>query len=233
MQALSDPQLLEVWERGHRRSAVARAVLLAAQCPGIADRDARALCIGERDTAILQVRRATFGTQLQGSLQCPNCAQPLEFDFDCSALPEDVISPERTEFTAHDMRFRLPNSHDLMAVAQTDTAEDAAQALLRRCCLEESATIDCSEALVAEVEGQISAADAASDIRFGFTCTSCAHAWEERLDIAAWCWDEVELRAQRLLSEVHRLAWAYGWSEAQILSLGAARRRAYLELCES
>ena len=233
MQALSDSQLLAVWERGHRRSAVARAVLLAAQCPGLANRDPAALSIGERDSAILQVRRATFGTQLQGSLQCPNCAELLEFDFDCSALSEDVISPERTEFFAHQIRFRLPNSGDLIAVSQTESADDAAHALLRRCCLDKQAAIDCSAALVAEVERQIGAADAASDIRFGFTCTSCAHAWEERLDIAAWCWDEIELRAQRLLGEVHRLAWAYGWSEAQILALGDARRRAYLELCES
>ena len=43
---------------------------------------------------------------------------------------------------------------------------------------------------MAEVETQIAALDAAADIRFGFTCACCAHAWEERLDIAAWCWDE-------------------------------------------
>lgn len=232
MQALSDSQLLAVWEQGHRRSAVVRALLLAAQCSAMADRDPADLSIGERDTAVLQVRRATFGTQLQGSIQCPHCAELLEFDFDCSALPEDPSPPERTEFIANDIRFRLPNSRDLIVAAQADDAEDAAHALLRRCCLDEELAFDCTDALVAEVERQIAALDTAADIRFAFTCTNCAHAWDERLDIAAWCWDEVELRAQRLLGEVHRLAWSYGWSEAQILALGEARRRAYLEFCE-
>jgi hypothetical protein len=33
-----------------------------------------------------------------------------------------------------------------------------------------------------------------------------------------------------LLTEVHRLAQAYGWREAEILALSEARRHAYLEL---
>ena len=32
------------------------------------------------------------------------------------------------------------------------------------------------------------------------------------------------------LAEVHALAAAYGWTEAEVLALSAARRRAYLEL---
>ncbi len=233
MQALSDTRLLALWERGHRSSAVARAVLLAAQCPEIADRDPDELSIGERDSAILQVRRATFGKHLQGSLHCPKCAEMLEFDFDCSELPQDLSRAEHAEFTVHGMRFRAPTSRDLAAIAHASSAEDAVYLLLTRCCLDESVALSFDHALVAEVERQIGISDAASDTRFEFTCTSCAHAWEERLDIAAWCWDEIDMRAQRLLSEVHRLALAYGWSEAEILALGEARRRAYLEMCES
>ena len=39
-------------------------------------------------------------------------------------------------------------------------------------------------------------------------------------------------RAGALLHEVHRLASAYGWSEAQILALSPARRAQYLALVE-
>ena len=233
MYPLSDARLLEVWERAQRCSPVVRAVLLAAQSPDIAGRDPLQLSIGERDAAILGVRRATFGSQLQGFTQCPQCAERLEFDFDCSVLPAAPAALERTEFSAGNARFRLPTSRDLIAVAQERDAEKAACALLRRCCLDPSVTLECTDALMAEADERIGALDAAADIRFGFTCSACAHVWDERLDIAAWCWDEVELKAQRLLSEVHRLAWAYSWSEAQILALSDARRRAYLELCES
>jgi hypothetical protein len=43
-------------------------------------------------------------------------------------------------------------------------------------------------------------------------------------------WAEIEVRAKRLLLEVHLLATAYGWSEAEILSLNAQRREFYLEM---
>ncbi|HEX2516118.1 MAG TPA: phage baseplate protein, partial [Chloroflexota bacterium] len=37
-------------------------------------------------------------------------------------------------------------------------------------------------------------------------------------------------RARRLLREVHTLARAYGWREAEILALPGRRRQTYLDL---
>jgi hypothetical protein len=37
------------------------------------------------------------------------------------------------------------------------------------------------------------------------------------------------VRARRFLDEVHVLARAYGWAEAEILRLSEARRSAYLQ----
>ena len=39
----------------------------------------------------------------------------------------------------------------------------------------------------------------------------------------------MDVRARRLLDEVHALARSYSWSERQILELSEVRRRAYLE----
>ena len=39
----------------------------------------------------------------------------------------------------------------------------------------------------------------------------------------------MDARAQRLLMEVHLLARAYGWREADILGMSPARRNAYLQ----
>ena len=64
--------------------------------------------------------------------------------------------------------------------------------------------------------------------------TSCSGLWglafEASLDPGLLYWAELAQRAQRLLSEVHRLASAYGWSEAEILGLDPDRREGYLEL---
>jgi hypothetical protein len=60
---------------------------------------------------------------------------------------------------------------------------------------------------------------------------ACGHETTQ-LDTAALLWDEITARAGALLHEVHRLASAYGWSEAQILALSPARRARYLALVE-
>jgi hypothetical protein len=51
-----------------------------------------------------------------------------------------------------------------------------------------------------------------------------------QLDAGVLLWDEIDARARALLAEVHTLASAYGWSEGEILSLGAARRASYLAM---
>jgi hypothetical protein len=63
-----------------------------------------------------------------------------------------------------------------------------------------------------------------------FACPSCGHEWQSLFDIAAFFWAEIAAQARRLLREVHQLASAYGWREADILAMSARRRRAYLEM---
>lgn len=62
------------------------------------------------------------------------------------------------------------------------------------------------------------------------TCAECGAEWTETLDVAAHVWADVERGAMALMSDVAALAMAYGWTEAQVLALGPARRRAYLSL---
>jgi hypothetical protein len=231
MRGLSDSDLLAVWERGRRTGAVGRALLIAgcAARPG----DPADWPIGARDTAIRDVYAATFGSRLEGVTDCPACGERLEFEFDCGSLPSGSSLPQAAEFTAGGARFRVPTSRDLVAVAGEADVDAAADALLRRCCVDDASALVCTDALLEEADARIAAVDEASDVRFALACASCGHAWSERFDVAAWCWDEVDFAARRLLVEVHRLACAYGWSEAEILALGPARRRAYLELLEA
>jgi hypothetical protein len=61
-------------------------------------------------------------------------------------------------------------------------------------------------------------------------CPSCGHVWQALLDIVDFLWKEVAAGAARLLDEVHTLARAYHWPEADILAMSSRRRQAYLEL---
>jgi len=76
----------------------------------------------------------------------------------------------------------------------------------------------------------MASADPLAEIRLKFDCAECAHQWNESLDIVAFMWLEIEARARRLLTEVHALAAAYGWTEREILSLSEPRRSLYLEM---
>jgi hypothetical protein len=49
-------------------------------------------------------------------------------------------------------------------------------------------------------------------------------------DIISFFWTELDSLARRLLQDVHVLAKAYSWREADILSMSATRRQFYLEM---
>ena len=62
------------------------------------------------------------------------------------------------------------------------------------------------------------------------TCPACGRFWQAAFDIASYLWSELDALAQRLLGEVHTLARAYGWREADVLSMSPWRRQFYLEM---
>ena len=76
---------------------------------------------------------------------------------------------------------------------------------------------------------QLSLADPLAEVLLDLQCPVCKGSFQETLDLAAFFWSELEGRSKRLLLDVHILASAYGWSEAEILGLSPARRNFYRE----
>jgi hypothetical protein len=110
------------------------------------------------------------------------------------------------------------------------------RALLERCVSawdaggEPVPVLELPEAVVDTAVGLMAAADPQADLRLDVTCPSCGTGWEVPFDAGSFLWSEVEAWARRTLLEVHQLAAAYGWNEAEVLALGPRRRQAYLEL---
>jgi hypothetical protein len=233
MQPLSNRMLLALWERGQDRSPVERALLLLeAALPAIAEDDRIGIDIGVRDAALLKLRHATFGTRISGCVACPQCGSRLEFDLDTGAIVRDFPEPvESTIAFGDELRFRLPNSSDLLAVARCADADSAAREILNRCCLTARRPQEWSEGAIAEVGALMAETTGATDIRLGFTCAACGRAFSEHLDMPDYFWGEIEHRAQHILDDVHCLASAYGWDEESVLALTPARRAAYLARC--
>jgi hypothetical protein len=91
---------------------------------------------------------------------------------------------------------------------------------------------DLPEAVVQELSGRLARADRQADIALDLRCPECAGSWSATFDIAAFLWAEISVRAKQLLGDVHALAWAYGWSEADILAMSDARRQCYLGMVQ-
>ena len=134
------------------------------------------------------------------------------------------------------MVFHIPTSQDLMAAEGEDNVEAARLLILDRCLLSAQKAGDAVSSLqlpaevVAGVAESMAQADPLADIQLNIDCPACRHRWRAAFDIVSFLWTEIEAWAGRILSEVHTLARAYGWREAEILALSAARRQFYLEM---
>ena len=88
------------------------------------------------------------------------------------------------------------------------------------------------DAVMEAVTNRMAQADPQADVQLAIRCPNCGHQWEAPFDIGSFLWTEIHACAMRLLREIHALASAYGWREADILALSPRRRQAYLELLQ-
>jgi hypothetical protein len=243
MSALNAADLLAAWERGLSQSPVERCLaLLELADSGRPQERLAQLSIGKRDAKLLALREAIFGSKMVGLASCPSCGQQLEFNFDVAdiSLPCPAESAETSTLHLGDYKveFRVPNSVDLTSLDQSADISSSTRRLLERCVVhaqkhdQEVPADDFPPELLEAISRMMTEHDPQADIQLGLTCPQCSYHWQAPLDIVSFLWSEIHNWASRMLDEVHTLASAYGWSEADILALGPMRRRAYLELIQ-
>lgn len=251
MRALSAAQLLTAWERGQGQPSFQRAlVLLAEACPELTADQLAQLSLGERDGRLLDLRELTFGSQLVSLASCPACGEALEFSFRAEEIRATSESEKTTEplggcrqaalqtltivSKEFDVLFRLPNSLDLAAIAASHDADAGQQLLLQRCILEarqldeEINSSRLPAELLEAIALRMEEADPQANVQLNLSCLQCGHQWQAVFDIESFFWTELQVWAERLLREVHVLARAYGWREADILAMSPYRRQFYL-----
>lgn len=223
----TEADLLAVWETGLGQSRVRRALGLAVA--GGADPSSVAdLSVGQREAVVLALRESCFGARLPCAITCPACTEQLELDLvvdDVRAAPADgagaAIVVDGVEFPV-----RAVTSRDLLEVDAN--RRDAREVLVSRCV---SGTLP-AEAIDAAVAA-LSTVDPQADVLIPLDCVSCGHAWQAPFDVTDYLWVEIEAYARRLLLDVHTLANAYGWTEADVLAVSPTRRQFYLEAAGS
>ncbi len=248
-------RLLTPAERAQSLLALARPAApdgeLARLAIGARDRELLALrerLFGPRLTAL--ARCPACGQDLELDLALADIRLPSDREAD---------RPQTLRSDGYEIRFRLPTCGDLVDLARngpagnggrpetvaTETSgppassprgpQDGASDLLRRCVLEvrrngEAADGTLPTAVAAAVSARMAELDPQGDLQLDLRCPACAHRWQAPLDIASYLWSEIHAWAGRVLREVHALASAYGWREADILAMSPVRRQAYLEL---
>jgi len=241
MHPLSAAQLLDAWEHGLSEPAGRRSIpVLAAAYPDHSPDVLAELSIGERDRRLLTLRQWTFGSQLASVANCSACGEGLEWTVDAADLHVEIPLERSTDLIAEVERycvsFRLPNTIDLDCIRGCKDAVSARLLLLERCI--SSARLGSEEvspdvlpvAVTNEVVRRMAEADPQGDIAVELSCPSCGQHWQALFDIESFFWSEISAWAKRILSEIHVLASAYGWSETQILGLSPTRRQVYLNL---
>ncbi|NEQ29963.1 MAG: phage baseplate protein [Leptolyngbya sp. SIO4C5] len=238
MGSLSAAELLTLWEQGLSQPDYQRALLLlAAAYPEEGWPQLARLSLGQRDGLLLNLREQLFGPRIVSVATCPHCGDRLELVFTAADVRQPAADlPLTVETAGYRVDFRLPNSEDLAAIAsQVDLT--AATRQLRQRCLQSAhyqaqpvPTTDLPQSVTAAILAQMEAADPQADIRLALDCPACAHHWQLVFDVVSFFWAELTVWAKRLLQEIHLIATAYGWPEADILALSSQRRQLYLEM---
>lgn len=239
MHSLSAREIVQVWDWGQQRHSVDQALmLLRLGLPELTPAQVLALTVGRRNSLLLDLRSRTLGPTLHGLARCAKCSAELEFTLNDTAL--HAPEPEAGEYTVtvgdYRVRYRLPDSADLAAVAGCQGVEAARLLLIERCVLDvqqnglEVSTQALPDRVTAALADAVAERDPEIDIRIRLTCAVCGHTWSAGFDIVSFFWSEIDALARRLLQDVHVLARAYGWREGDILALSTRRRQYYLEL---
>ncbi len=254
---LTTSDLLDVWERSLNERPLQRAINLLASIHLEASLEQiKALPVGERDIRLMEIREALFGRHLTCVTSCPQCGEKLELALDLAQMRSsepkpahlfermavEVAGRSSAAFLPYtltvedcDIQFRLPNSADMLAIANLPTARQARQTLLERCVQQATqggrpiAVVDLPDKVVESVSNQMAQNDPQADIQIELSCPACAWQWSAPFDIISTLWIEINAWAIRLLGDVHKIASNYGWCEADILALSPMRRQFYLE----
>lgn len=239
MKTLASLDLLNAWEQGLGRGAAERALILLRMAAG-SEKDPEHWPIGQRDACLLDLRELMFGQQIDVVASCPLCDVRQEFEMPVGQLrvPAARDYAELALLSGdYQVEFRLPDSLDLCELeADSGMEGDRSMRLLQNCVTSARAgeravtAAELPDEVVQEISARMSQADPQAEIDLTLECPGCSHRWSEPFDIASFLWTELSTWASRTLFDVHQLAAAYGWSEAESLSLSPRRRGFYLEM---
>ena len=240
MRLLSAADILRLNDWGQRWSLTERSLIaINFAFPEKSWEELVAMPIGGRDQYLLAMYEKCFGGSITGVSDCPRCDEEIEMTIpvgqirsvDASFKPATVSVNEGQ----YQVRSRLPDSSDLLAIDTTQDLKEARRSLIGRCivsCTYKKKTISPQRLpayVLKAVADRILQEDQQAEMLMEVHCPACDHAWKIHFDISFYFWNALAKSADALFWEVHVLAKAYSWKEGEILAMNAWRRHQYLK----
>jgi hypothetical protein len=229
--------LLELASRGGPPHDRAVAALAASDGHSVAEAQDWPLPVC--DAHLLELYRQRYGPELQAVSACPECGGVLELRFAVDDLLAALATPDHAgltlEIDGYELTLRLPTVADLGRAQRTGDSMRAAQSIAAGCvceCAREGVSVDGADLprpVLERVQQRLERYDLGGD-QIDLTCPECGAGWSATLDVTTLVLAELDAEGERLLADVHVLARAYGWSEAQIADLPPWRRRKSIEM---
>jgi hypothetical protein len=193
--------------------------------------------VNRRLQGLLAVTVATRGGRWTSTAHCAQCDKPMDLPLDLRDFARDEDpSHVRCELDGGRLlEVAIATGADQLAWLQAGVGEAGPQELLR-CLLARQGADAEAEALppawIDAVDAAMAQADPLTALELDTVCPECGAAMRIALDLERACLGLLAAQQPRLLDDVHRLALAYHWTEAEILALPASRRRQYLQRLE-
>jgi hypothetical protein len=214
-------------------SAAAAGNLLIGRCAGNPDSglalgpEAAALSVGDREVVLRALHVISFGALVAAQAQCGACRTIIEYDLDLAQPPD--LPPEPGPWHQipapapgdAPVACRLLTGADLEIAAACDP-RSAGPALVR-------AAIGNAALPPDMVAAALDRLDPNAETGIDLACPVCGA--ESRIWVDSFALIRRALAAAGgIFAQIHRLASAYGWAEADILALPRRRRLHYCDL---
>ena len=184
--------------------------------------------VPRRRQGLIAIAHATLGDHVQALATCtaPDCRNPIELELGLASFLADA--PERVRLAVADTRLecRLPSGTDLAEWSREGF--DACWLAARLVVVDDGEPMEWTPARLDALAAALEAADPLAALTVAVTCPSCDAALDVTLDLEPLLLGALRAVARETLEDVHRMARAYHWSEAEIVSMPRDRRRAYL-----
>jgi hypothetical protein len=196
---------------------VATTAVLAA-CLGAADTEIWSWTVNRRLQGLIAVATATRGADWTSTVRCEACGALMDLPLRLDAFRRDE---DPLAIALDGVEIALPTGADQKAWLEAGT--DGPAAMQARLLPPSLAGRE------AEVEAALADADPLTVLAIETGCPECGAANALELDLEATCLALLAMEQRRLVDDVHALAAAYHWSEAEILAVPPRRRRLYLD----